>query len=99
MDQPTDLELDIIQMEGQVASPYPLRKSFRPVCCFLRGSLALNLKKCEVRRIEKHFEEMQKTFEYLGFDVSTEMDASTWALHKSADGTEIGSREDYFEPR
>ena len=49
--------------------------------------------------IETHFVELQKTFEYLGFDVSTDMNAILWALHKTADGTEIGSREDYFDPR
>jgi hypothetical protein len=50
-------------------------------------------------QIEMHFLELQKTFEYLGFDVSTDMNAILWALHKTADGTEIGSREDYFDPR
>jgi hypothetical protein len=49
--------------------------------------------------IEMHFVELQKTFEYLGFDVSTDMNAILWALHKTADGTEIGSRGDYFDPR
>jgi hypothetical protein len=44
--------------------------------------------------IETHFIELQKTFEYLGFEVSTEVDAILWALHKTADRTEIGSRED-----
>jgi hypothetical protein len=49
--------------------------------------------------IDTHFAELQKTFEYLGFDVSTDMNAILWALHKTADGTEIGSREYYFDPR
>lgn len=48
--------------------------------------------------IETHFIELQKTFEYLGFEVSTDVNAILWALHKTADGTEIGSREDYFGP-
>lgn len=47
--------------------------------------------------IEKHFVELQKTVEYLGFDVSTDMNAVLWSLHKTADGTEIGSRETYFD--
>ncbi len=34
--------------------------------------------------------------EYMGFDVQTDMDAVLWALHKTAAGTEIGKREDYF---
>jgi len=50
-------------------------------------------------RIETHFVELHKTFEHLGFDVSTDMDAILWALHKTSDGTEIGSRENYFDPR
>ncbi len=50
-------------------------------------------------QIAKHFVELQNTFEYLGFDVATDMNAIVWALHKTADGTEIGSREDYFGPR
>ncbi|WP_145248749.1 hypothetical protein [Aeoliella mucimassa] len=50
-------------------------------------------------QIEKHFVELHKTFEHLGFNVSTEMNATLWALHKEADGTEVGSREDYFDPR
>jgi hypothetical protein len=33
-------------------------------------------------RIEMHFVELQKTFEHLGFDVSTDMNAISWALHK-----------------
>lgn len=49
--------------------------------------------------IDTHFTELQKTFAYLGFDVSTDMNAILWALHKTADGTEIGTREDYFGPR
>ncbi|MFN0197133.1 MAG: hypothetical protein ACKVT0_10320 [Planctomycetaceae bacterium] len=49
--------------------------------------------------IETHFVELQKTFEYLGFAVSTDENAILWALHKTADGTEIGSREDYFDTR
>lgn len=49
--------------------------------------------------IETHFVELQKTFDYLGFDVSTDMNATLWALHKTADGTERGSRKDYFDPR
>jgi hypothetical protein len=48
--------------------------------------------------IESHFVELQKTFEHLGFDVATDMNAALWALHKTADGTVIGSREDYFYP-
>jgi hypothetical protein len=50
-------------------------------------------------RIETHFVELQKTFEYLGFDVSTDMNAIVGGLQRMADGTEIGSREDYFDPR
>lgn len=46
--------------------------------------------------IEKHFAQLQKTFESMGFAVTTDMDAILWALHKTADGTEIGSREEYF---
>lgn len=38
--------------------------------------------------IEKHFNELQKTFEHLGFDVSTDMNAVLWALDKAADGTD-----------
>jgi hypothetical protein len=48
--------------------------------------------------IEQHFAELQKTFEYLGFTVATDMSAVLWALHKTADGTEIGSREFFFGP-
>jgi hypothetical protein len=47
-------------------------------------------------RIEQHFVKLKKTFECMGFDVQTDMDAVLWALHKTADGTEIGKREDYF---
>ncbi len=50
-------------------------------------------------RIEKHFQEIQKALELLDFDVTTDMVSHFWALHKMADGTEIGSRDDYFEPR
>jgi len=32
----------------------------------------------------------------MGFAVTTDMDAMLWALHKTADGTEIGSRDEYF---
>ena len=46
--------------------------------------------------IEKHFAQLQKTFELMGFAVTTDMNAILWALHKTADGTEIGSREEYF---
>ena len=46
--------------------------------------------------IEKHFAQLEKVFEVMGFAVTTDMDALLWALHKTADGTEIGSREDYF---
>jgi len=49
-------------------------------------------------RIEPHFVELQKTFEHMGFEVSTDMTAVLWGLHKMADGTEIGSREDFFDP-
>ncbi len=49
--------------------------------------------------IEAHFVELQKSFEHLGFELSTDMDAVLWALHRTADGTEIGLREDYFDPR
>jgi hypothetical protein len=49
--------------------------------------------------IETHFVELQKTFEYLGFAVSTDMNSVLRALHKTPDGTKIGSREDYFDPR
>lgn len=47
-------------------------------------------------RIEKHFAQLQKTFELMGFEVTKDMDGYLWALHKTADGTEIGSRDDYF---
>lgn len=50
-------------------------------------------------RIEKHFVELQKSFKYLGFDVSTETEAMLWGVHKAADGTELGSSEQYFDPR
>ncbi len=46
--------------------------------------------------IEEHFAKLQKTFEVMGFTVTTEMDSILWALHKTADGSKIGSREDYF---
>lgn len=49
--------------------------------------------------IEKHFVELHKKLQLMGFDVTTDMDAATWALHKMADGTEIGTREHYFGPR
>ena len=47
-------------------------------------------------RIEKHFAQLQKTFELKGFAVKKDMDAILWALHKTADGTEIGSRDEHF---
>ncbi len=50
----------------------------------------------ESPRIGKHFTQLQKTFALMGFDVTTDMDGYLWALHKTADGTEIGSRHDYF---
>jgi hypothetical protein len=48
-------------------------------------------------RIEQHFKELQKTLELMDFDVTTDMLGYLWALHKRADGIEIGSREDYFD--
>lgn len=50
----------------------------------------------ESPRIEKHFVQLKKTFELMGFTVTTEMDGLLWALHKTAGGTELGSRDDYF---
>lgn len=50
----------------------------------------------ESPRIETHFTQLQKTFALMGFDVTTEMDGYLWALHKTAGGTELGSRHDYF---
>lgn len=50
-------------------------------------------------RIEPHFVELKKTLEQMGFTVQTDIEAALWALHKTADGTEIGEREDYFGHR
>lgn len=53
---------------------------------------SLNFELEEVRgspRIEKHFLELQKTFELMGFTVTTDMKSYSWALHKMADGTVI----------
>ena len=93
---PVRLYLRIRTVEWQVAERY--------LVCVADETFATEpgFELQEVRgspHIETHFNELQKTFEYLGFNVSTDMNAILWALHKMADGTEIGSREDYFDPR
>ncbi len=40
-------------------------------------------------RIEKHFRELQNNLGHLGFDVTTDMESLSWAIHKAASGRDM----------
>lgn len=84
---PMSLYLRIRTVEWNVSEQY--------FDCFadeVGGSLIFS-ETYEVRgpvRIEKHYSELQEALQAFGFDVLTDVDSVSMALHKQADGTVIG---------